>query len=206
MRASGVDFAEPFAGCGTPARVRGQVAMMQAMTVALALFTAGVAAANAASPPEEVAVNLIVGKCLSEKTGAAMPASAIDPAIVGTALTPQDRDPRLSKQALRIRSASGAVYYDHKEEHCLVHAVGVDNARTLASLQDALDRLGLKASKRNVRMRDAKDADDPSVMRIVAVYLIEMLASSDAMPAITITYAPAYPSILTAGVVVGRLH
>jgi hypothetical protein len=178
--------------------------MKQAMTLAFALSAAALVAANAASPPEEVAANLIVGKCLSEKTGTALPAGAIDPAKVGTPLTPHDRDPRLSKQALRIPSASGAVYYDHKGEYCLVHAVGVDDARTLASLQDALDRFGLKASKHNVRMRDAKDTDDPSVMRTVAMYLIEMPAGGLAMPVITITYASAYPNILTAGVAVGR--
>lgn len=178
--------------------------MKQAATLALALFAPGLAVANAASPPEDVAANLIVGKCLSEKTGTALPADAIDPAKVGTPLTPHDRDPRLSKQALRIPSTSGAVYYEHKGEYCFVHAAGVDNARTLAGLQDALDRFGLKASKHNVRMRDAKDADDPSVMRTVAMYFIEMPAGGPAMPVITITYAPAYPSFLTVGVVIGR--
>jgi hypothetical protein len=75
----------------------------------------------------------------SEEGGAA--AGYIEAHKIGVPLGPNDRDGRLSKQALRIPTATGVVYYDRAGDYCNVHASGVETARVLASLERALERL-----------------------------------------------------------------
>lgn len=177
--------------------------MKQAVVSALAMVVGGFAVANAAPLAEEAVVNLVAGQCLSEIMGTALPAGSLDPRTAGATLTARDRDPRLSKQALRIPTASGAVYYDHSGDYCNVHAAGIDNARTVTALEAALDRLRLKTEKHKVRFVDRKEPDDPSVMRTSVMIIIVTPADNPTMPMVMITYAPAYADIVTIGVVMG---
>jgi hypothetical protein len=186
------------------ARARSGSSMKRVVALTVPFFSVGLAAANAAPPAEDVFVNLVAGQCLSETRGTALPAGSIDPRAVGIALTPRDRDPRLSKQALRIATANGAVYYDHSGEYCYVHAAGgVDNARTLAGLQIAFDRQGLKVESHNVTFPKEPKTDDPSLLRIVSMFFIDVNFDST-HPVVVISSVPAVPGILSAGVVMSR--
>jgi hypothetical protein len=185
------------------ARARSGSSMKRVVALALSFFSVGLAAANAAPPAEDVFVNLVARQCLSETRGTALPAGSIDPRAVGMALTPRDRDPRLSKQALRIATANGAVYYDHSGEYCYVHGGGVDNARTIAGLQIAFDRQGLKVEWHNVTFPKEPKTDDPSVLRIVSMFFIDVNFDST-HPVVVISSVPANPGILSAGVVMSR--
>jgi hypothetical protein len=146
---------------------------------------------------------LVVGQCLSETRKTALPAGYIAARKIGMPLGPNDRDGRLSKQALRIPTATGAVYYDRAGDYCKVHASGIDAARALASLDQALGRLRLKFEKHNVRYDD-NTKNEPGKVLPTIMYLIDAPADSAVVPVITVTPQPRDPGALTIGVVAGR--
>jgi hypothetical protein len=170
---------------------------------ALLMLLAGVVAADAAPPAEDVVADLVVGQCLSETRKTALPEGYMDARKIGMPLGPNDRDSRLSKQALRIPTATGAVYYDRAGDYCNVHASGVDAARVLAALERALGRLRLTFSKHNVT-HDDKTKNEPGKLWPTLVYLIGTPVDNPVVPVITITPQPRDPGALTVGVAAGR--
>jgi len=138
---------------------------------ALLMLLAGMVAADAAPPAEDVVADLVVGQCLSETRKTALPAGYIDARKIG--------------MPLRIPTATGAVYYDRAGDYCKVHASGIDSARVLASLDQALGRLRLKFEKHNVRYDDNTKTNPERSCR-------------------TVTPQPRDPGALSIGVVAGR--
>jgi hypothetical protein len=175
---------------------------MKRMT-ALLMLLAGMVAADAAPPAEDVVADLVVGQCLSEARKMALPAGYIDAGKIGMPLGPNDRDGRLSKQALRIPTATGVVYYDRAGDYCNVHASGIDPARVLASLERAFERLRLTFSRHNVT-HDDKAKNGPGKVWPTLVYLIGTPVDNPVVPVIAITPQPRDPGALTVGVAAGR--
>ena len=174
--------------------------MKRSTTLALVIFAAALVTASAAPlPPEEVVANLVTGHCLSEKTGAPLPAGSIDPRAVGTRLTSRDRLARLSPKALRIPTGSGNVYHDASANYCYVHASNIDPARTIARLESELKQRGLRFDRAPVRSSgQSKRGDrDPDLVLIINVPL-----SNPKVPVITITYDDD-PRVVSIGVAVG---
>jgi len=174
--------------------------MKRTALVLVVLAAASVTASAASRAPEEVIANLVTGYCLSEKTGAPLPAGSIDPRAVGTRLTSRDRFARLSPTALRIPTGSGNVYHDATADYCDVHASNVDPARTIARLESELKQRGLRFDRAPVRSSGkSKDGNRrPDLVLIIAVPV-----SNPKVPLITITYDDD-PSVVSIGVAVGR--
>jgi len=182
--------------------------MKSVVAVSLVVLIAGLVTAGAAPLPEEAAVDIALGYCMSQKTGSPMPARAIDPRTVGTSLAPSDgaagvsRVPGFSSNALRIPTASGAVYTDSNRYYCNTLASGVDRARTIARIENELRRLGLTFEGGAMKNRDElpQDRRPPSY-----VLIVHPAASNPRAPEIMIavTYLDD-PSALAIGVTTAR--
>ncbi len=174
----------------------------------LAIFAAAVVgifvhaanAQNAVPSADEAIVNLLLGKCLSKKTDTSLPPDSIDPNLTGTFVPEENRDPRLSAQALRIPTQTGAVFYDLDDTYCYVHASGIDAASVTVRLQEAVSTLNSEA----VKYEDGIGRDKTGIMKRALVYGMQTPANDPSMPIVIIYYPVESPTTLTAGIVIGQ--
>ena len=155
---------------------------MKALIAVLVLLAASFGTADAASPPsaQEALIDLVLGKCLSEKAGTPLPKGAIDPAVVGRPLAGEPQTESLPRATLRVPSADAYVYYELTPTWCYVRALDVDGAVAGPALVDAVSRLGggwykaqdgLANNAPNTRMvvfmKNAKDKSKPPLLIFV---------------------------------------
>jgi len=157
------------------------------------------AAAKTAPSADTVIVDLLFGRCLAEATGTPVAADSIDPRVVGHPVDPKARDLRLSPRAVRVPTATGAVYFDHHAKACEIFASDLDAVRATRQVQEALDGLDSPVTFLALTVPPAGETGDRTIS-----YAFEPLALEPSIPNLTISYPVAQPTTLAARISLDR--